>query len=228
MYRPDQPGTVYLVPDPFEQVEPNPARWLDKTFFKVERPRSISVQFANATNSWKLTRETPSSPWQLADPKPGEQLDSAKAAALAYPLASASFDDVLTTTPAGAGPDGHTVIDVSTFDGFDYVLKVGEKKDEYYDLTFAVSAALPAERTPGKDEKPADKDKLDQEFKATQKQLGEKLAQETAGGKWSYLVSSWTMDPLLKTRAELLVEKQNETKSPEPVPTATGLEMNKK
>jgi hypothetical protein len=79
----------------------------------------------------------------------------------------------------------------------------------------AVAAQLPKERTPGKDEKPEDKDKLDKEFKEQQKKLQEKLAQEQAFQNWTYLVSSWTLDPLLKNRSQLLVEKKEEPKKDE-------------
>jgi hypothetical protein len=72
------------------------------------------------------------------------------------------------------------------------------------------------ERTPGKDEKPEDKEKLDKEFKEQQKKLEEKLAQEKGLAKWTYLVSSWTVDSLLKDRAQLLVDKKEELKQEEP------------
>ena len=66
-----------------------------------------------------------------------------------------------------------------------------------------------------KEEKAEDKDKIDKQFKEQQKKLEEKLAQEQAFQKWTYLVSSWTLDPLLKNRAQLLVEKKEEPKKDE-------------
>jgi len=71
---------------------------------------------------------------------------------------------------------------------------------------------LPKERTPGKDEKPEEKEKLDKEFKEQQAKLAEKLKQEKNFEKWTYLVSTWTLEPLLKDRSQLLVEKKPEPK----------------
>jgi hypothetical protein len=101
---------------------------------------------------------------------------------------------------------------VDTFDNFTYTLKVGQKTNDNYPLAMTVAAQLAKERTPAKDEKPADKDKLDKEFKEKQKKLEDKLAQEKSFEKWVYLVSTWTVDPLLKERAQLMVEKKEEPK----------------
>jgi hypothetical protein len=75
-----------------------------------------------------------------------------------------------------------------------------------------VAAQLSKERTPGKEEKPEDKAKLDKEFKEKQTKLEEKLSQEKAYEKWVYLVSSWSLDSLLKPRHELMAEKKDEKK----------------
>ena len=76
----------------------------------------------------------------------------------------------------------------------------------------AVNANLPKERVAGKDEKPEDKAKLDKEFADKNKQLEEKLKKEKQFEKWTYLVAKWPFDPLLKNRAELMVEKKEEAK----------------
>jgi hypothetical protein len=104
------------------------------------------------------------------------------------------------------------VIKIETFDGFAYTVRVGARTNEEYPLIVSVSGQLAKERTPGKDEKPDDKTKLDKEFKEHQQKLEEKLKLEQSFGKWTYLVSAWGIDPLLKERAELLVEKKEEPK----------------
>jgi len=205
---------VILISDALQNIEPKPEQWLNKDFFKVEKARSIAVTFPNATNSWKLTRETETGDWKLADAKPTEQLDTSKASGVANPLSSPSFSDVQTTN-APAGMDKATVATIDTFDNFTYALKVGQKTNDNYPLAITVMASLPKERTPGKDEKAEDKDKLDKEFKEKQKRLEEKLAQEKSFENWVYLVSSWTVDPLLKERSQLLVEKKEEPKKDE-------------
>jgi hypothetical protein len=148
----------------------------------------------------------------LAEPKPGEQLDSTKTSSLANPLGSPSFVDVLGTRAGATAPDKPTVATVETFDNFTYTLTLGQKTNDNFPLMLVVVAQPVRERTPGKDEKPEDKDKLDKEFKEKLKKLDEKLIGEKAFEKWVYLVSSWTVDPLLKERHQLLAEKKEEPK----------------
>ncbi len=204
-------GSVSLISDSLQNTEPKPEQWLNKDFFKIDKIRSVAVTFPAATNSWKLTRETETGEWKLADAKPGEQLDASKASSVANPLGSPSFADVSTTaTPENL--EKPTTATIETFENLTYTLKVGQKTNDNYPLALALVAQLPKERTPGKDEKPEDKDKLDKEFKEKQKKLEEKVAQEKGYEKWVYLVSSWTVDPLLKERSTLLVEKKEEPK----------------
>lgn len=224
--------TVDVISDPLSNVEPKPEQWLNKDFFKVEKIRAVVVSFPEPTNSWKLTRATETGEWKLADAKPAEQLDSSKTSSVSNPLSSPSFTDVDTTSkPEQLGLDKPTVVTLDTFDNFTYTLKVGTKTNDNYPLMVSVAAQLPKERTPAKDEKPADKDKLDKEFKDQQKKLEDKLTQEQSFEKWTYLVSSWTLDPLLKTRTQLLVEKKEEPKKADAKkdekPTASASDVSK-
>src|SRR5438552_9699391 len=60
---------VVLISEPLANIEPKPENWLNKDFFKVEKVKSVSVTFPASTNSWKLSRETESGEWKLADAK---------------------------------------------------------------------------------------------------------------------------------------------------------------
>lgn len=207
---------VALISDPLANIEPKPDQWLNKDFFKVEKVRAVATTFPVATNSWKLTRDTETAEWKLVDAKPGEQLDSSKTSSVSNPLSSPTFNDVASSAkPEQFGLDKPTVITLDTFDNFLYTLKVGQKTNDNYPLALSIASQLPKERTLGKDEKPEDKTRLDKEFKDKQQKLQEKLAQEKPCEKWVYLVSSWTLDPLLKERSQLLVEKKEEPKKEE-------------
>ncbi|HPC60082.1 MAG TPA: DUF4340 domain-containing protein [Verrucomicrobiota bacterium] len=212
----DDSPEVVLVSEVMDNIVPKPEQWLAREFFKVEKARSISVEHREATNSWKVTRETETDAWKLADAKDGEALDTSKTSSLNYALNSPTFVDVLVDpNPADFGLDQPRKVTLETFDGFTYELKVGNKTNENYALQVAVSAQLPAERTPGKDEKAEDKERLDKEFKEKQEKLKEKLKTEQAFGKWTYLVAGWTLDQVLKERRELLAEKKEEPKKEE-------------
>jgi hypothetical protein len=203
---------VILISDALANVDPKPDQWLNKDFFKVEKIRSVAVNFPVATNSWKISRETETGEWKLSDAKPTEQLDNSKASGVGNSFSSPSFNDVSLAKAEELGLDKPTMVTLDTFDNITYTLKVGQKTNDTLPLTVSVAAELPKERTPGKDEKPEDKDKLDKEFKEKQKKLEEKLTQEKPFEKWTYLVSNWTLDQLLKERSQLLVEKKEEPK----------------
>jgi hypothetical protein len=211
-------ANVAMVSDALSEAEPKPENWLDKEFFKVERLRSITLTSTNATNSWKLTKETESDSWKLADLRPDEQVDTNKLSSIGGPLASPSFNDVVKADakPEDTGLDQPTLVKLETFDNFTYMVKVGKQSGEdNLHLAVAVSADLPKERTPGKDEKPEDKEKLDKEFKEKNEKLAEKLKSEKRFEPYAYLVSKWTVDSVLKDRSHFMVEKKEEPKKDE-------------
>jgi hypothetical protein len=124
------------------------------------------------------------------------------------------LEDVLLpgVKPEENGLDKPTVVTVGTFDDFIYTVKVGAKTNENYPITMSVVADVPRVRPVGKDEKPEDKDKIDKAWAQRQKDLDEKLKQAKKFENWTYLIPSWTVDPILKDRKDLLEEKKEEPK----------------
>ncbi|MBN2508365.1 MAG: DUF4340 domain-containing protein [Verrucomicrobia bacterium] len=217
--------TVALVSDPLSQAEPRAQNWISKDWFKIEKAKSIAVVSTNAANNFKLTRDSETATWKLADPKPGEDLDSTKSSSVTSAMSYPSFNDVATNdAPAETGLDKPLLATIETFDHFTYTFKIGNKTDDdNYHLQLAVAGSFPKERTPPADEKPEDKEKKDKEFAENLKKLEDKLKTEQASEKWVYLVSKYTIDPFLKTRGELLAEKKPDDKKDEPktgTPTA--------
>lgn len=205
---------VWLVSEPFSNVEPKPEHWINKDFFKVEKVKSVAVTSPNPTNTWSLSRESEAGEWKMADLKEGEKFEASKASSLNYALSSPNFNDVASpqAKPEEIGFDNPTVAKLETFDGFTYTVTIGATNEENIYLKTDVAANLQKERTPGKDEKPEDKEKLDKEFKDKLTKLEEKLKNEERFEKWSYLVSKWTADTLLKPRTDFFAEKKEETK----------------
>ncbi|MEI7729000.1 MAG: DUF4340 domain-containing protein [Verrucomicrobiota bacterium] len=212
-------ASVSLLTEAFSNLEPKPEQWLSKDLIKVEKVKAITLVSTNATNSWKVTRETEAGEWKLADAGKDEQIDSVKVSSASTALSSASLTDVVaaTTKAETTGLDKPTVITLETFDGFTYVLKFGNKTsdDNGYYTSFTVAANLPKERTPGKDEKKEDKDRLDKEFKDNLKKSEEKLQKEKSLEKWNYVVAKWTVESLFKPRPEMLAPKKEEPKPEE-------------
>jgi hypothetical protein len=226
------PKTVLTIPDALNSVDPKPAEWLDKDFFKVEKPQTITFVSTNSTNSWKISRESESASWVLAEPKAGEAFDSNKVSSLSSALSSPSFVDVASDpAPDKTGLDQPLTVTIETFDHFTYTLKIGRKSPEGdYNLGLSVTADIPAARTPGKDEKADDKTKLDKEFQEKTKTLQDRLKKEQALAKWTYLVNGWLVDPFIRDRAQLMVDKKTDEKkeaaaapegTPAPEPSAS-------
>jgi hypothetical protein len=196
-----------VVAETFSNLEPRPESWLNRDFFKVEKPKAIAVTYPDAaTNSWKMSRASETNEWTLADLQPGEKLDPSKVSVLGSVLSWPSFEDVVVTNdPAALGLDKPIAIEIETFEGFRYQLRAAQKgSEEKYHLMVDVSADFPRERTPGQDEKPEDKEKLDKEFKEKTEKLTEKLRSEKALAGRVFLVSKWTLDSVLKKRADFL------------------------
>jgi hypothetical protein len=204
--------TVALVGDALSNLEPKAEEWLNKTWFKIDKIKSITVSGKEATNNWKMLRESENGEWKLADAKPGESVDSAKASGLNWLLSSPSFNDVLVNAPPLTNV---TTATLETFDGFTYTIKLGSAEGDNHTLQIALAANLSKERTPGKDEKKEDKEKLDKEFADKRKQHEDKLKNEKQFEKWTYLVSNFTVETLLKPRKDFLAEKKEEPKAEE-------------
>jgi hypothetical protein len=147
--------------------------------------------------------------WRIQNP--AEELDGSKVAAVSSQFASPSFTDVLPPdAPASeTGLDKPSTVQIETFDGFVYDIRIGKLKDEGYPVMISVKADLLKERTPAADEKPEDKAKLDQEFQTKQKQLSDKLAAEQKLSTRTYLLMKPTVEQVLKERASLMVEKKS-------------------
>lgn len=205
---------VSLISDPLSDIEAKPERWISKDFIKVEKLRSVSVTATNEANSWTLAREVEGGELKLVDQKDGEQFESSKASSVGWALSSPSFNDVMApdSKPDETGLTNPRIARLETFDNFVYTVKIGSKTaDDNYPIQLAVDAEFPKQRSAATDEKPEDKEKLDKEFQDKLKKLQEKLDQEQDVENWTYLVSKWTIDPLLKDRPEFLAEKKEET-----------------
>ena len=211
-------GNVVLVSDTFNEVEPDAKQWLDHDFVKIENPKSIALAGATPEKNWRVMRNSANEPWEFADAKQGEKVDSTKFAPVVSSLTASTFADVLApdAKPAETGLDHPATVTVETVDGFTYVLRIGKAMGENYPVLVSVSAQLAKERTPGKDEKPADKTRLDQEFQKKQKELNEKLAKEKKFESRPYLMSKITIDAVLKDRSAFFPDKPSPTPTPTP------------
>jgi len=200
---------ISLINDPMGNAQPRPENWIAKEFIKVEQPVRIEILHTEATNSFTLSRTNEFAEWVLVDAKEGESLDKNKLFAFNSLMSGPSFTDlVLNPDIAKLGLDKPTVARIGTASGHVYEIKIGAPDGESYPVQVGVSGAPARERTPGKDEKPEDKERLDKEFKDKLAKLDEKLRTEQALGKWTFTLGKWTVEPLLKKRSDLFADKK--------------------
>jgi hypothetical protein len=212
--------TVALVSDALSNVDVRPEDWLDKEFLKVEQPRRIEIVRPAATNNFTLVRTNDTAEWLLADAKGDEKADPGKTSLFSSVLASPTFNDVVVSPDLAAlGLEKPEVARITTASGFVYEIKIGKPQaNEDRPVQVFVTAALESQRVVGKDEKPEDKEKLDKAFKEELSKKEAKLKSEQALSKWTYLVSKWSIDALLKNRGDLFPDK----KAPDAAPGANG------
>ena len=215
---------VVLVSETFSAIKPQAQDWLDKEFFKIGDIKTASLQ-EDGNEVWRVSRDTKAGEMTLAGLAEGEEQDDSKVRSIKNAFSWASFQDVADPALAAeeSGMDKPKVFSAEDFDGFSYTVTIGKKdaSGKYY-LSAQVSFDGPKERTPAEDEKPEDKEKNDAEFKKTLEE-NEKKAQEykerLAG--WVYLVSSSTVDSVLKERKDLIKEKKKEEAKKSAAPAAT-------
>jgi hypothetical protein len=192
--------TVLVMSDALKNASAKPEAWLAKDFFKADRIKSLAASGDGA--QWKIARKEEYDPWKFADG--GGELDPSKAVAAVNALAGLTFADVaLDVKPDNLDKPRTFVAD--TYDNLVYTIRIASKpgSEDYY-LTVAVTGEPPRERTPEKNEKPADKERLDKQFADTLKKLDGRIKLEKSLAGWVYVVSAKTLEPLLKTRSDLV------------------------
>ena len=204
--------TVTLVNEPLANAEPKPDQWLEKEWFKVEQPVSVTITHPEATNSFSLTRTNEFSEWTLVGATAEEKVDTAKTGVFSSLLSSPSFDDVIVDAqPAALGLDQPVQAKIRTSSGWTYTVKIGKAQEgDRYPVQFVTEAQLLTQRNPAKDEKKEETEKFNKDFAEKLKKQQEKLAAEQSRGRWTYLVSKWSIDSILKKRSELMVDPKKD------------------
>lgn len=199
-------GTMLVVAEPLVQVESKVEPWLVKDLVRADGAKSIAAS-KDGKQRWRVTRETESLDWKLADS--AEKPDLQKATDLASSLGWVNLVDVV-ANPAktDTGLARAVVINAETFDGLKYTLRIGNRAGDNYYVGVAVAGEPRKTRTPAKGEKAEDKAKNDKEFDERRAKLVEKLEREKKLEKWTYLVGKNVVEPLLRDRAQLLPEKK--------------------
>jgi hypothetical protein len=110
-------------------------------------------------------------------------------------------------------------IELETFDRFAYQLAIGNvAPNNAHFLRVKVDAHLVTERKPDANEAPEEKKKRDDEFSKQLEAQRKRLETEKGFEKWIYLVSDWSIEPLLKGHDDA-VKKPSPSPSPSVSPS---------
>jgi hypothetical protein len=203
---PDAKERVVVVSDPLSVAQAQPGHWLDKTFFKVDRIRTLSVAQPGGAG-WKITRDVEWGQWKFANG--GGDLDASAAVSAVNALSNLSFSDVaVNDAPKNAA--AQTTVTAETFDNLTYTLRTTKRDTPDFLLNVSVSGEPPRERQPEKDEKPEQKQSRDKDFAESRKRLEGRLALEKVLSDWTYVVEAKQLEPLLKTREQMVAQKKAE------------------
>jgi Domain of unknown function (DUF4340) len=223
---PEQKNQAYLIDETFPTLDAlNPSAWLNKQFIDTQKLRSVVRGNVGNALGWKVSRKDDHADWELQDPAANESLEKENANPLSS--LSISLQDVRPeNAPASeTGLQQPLVVELETFDGFHYRLEIGGSGPEQtHFLRVKVSANLPQTRTPAANESAEEKTKKDDEFNRQLEQLKTRLANEQKLEHWVFLVSDWSLEPLLKSRTDF-VKKMEPSPTPQasaPAPTAAS------
>jgi hypothetical protein len=197
--------TIVVVSDPLQNAVAAPGRWLDKTFFEAERIRTLTVGPEKGPPSWIITRDEEWGQWKFA--KGAGDLDPSAAVSAVNKLGGIRFTDVIPEPQPGDSEEPMVAV-AETFDRLTYTVRFAKLKGrDDYQLAFTVTGSPPTKRVPEKDEDAEDRERRDKSFAENLKALEKRLATEKALAKWTYVVARSEVEPLLKTRKEMLARK---------------------
>jgi Domain of unknown function (DUF4340) len=206
VYNPANKDHAYVVSESFYGLEPLQVnQWLDKTFISAGEVDKVVRGDAPGNPGWAIARPDLKGPWVFVPDANGEKVKEEPANLLSH--FSPTFNDVRPPDAPAAetGLDQPVRAELHTTDGFTYKLTIGKPgPDKTRYLTVQVDAQLPASRTPEPNEKPEDKKAKDDEFNKHLGELRERLEREKKFAGWVYEVPEYSVENLLKPRADLV------------------------
>jgi hypothetical protein len=235
----DESG-FYAVSEVFEALSADPKSWLADDFIKVERIKSISLSKPGSDeNEYALVRENENSDFRFTDAFPGVKIDPAAVNPLKSLFSYARFDDVVPADKVvgRATPEELQKATITTFEGFTYEIslqpaKVADAKEgsaeqqppasDNYLMTVGVEAELPKQRKKPEGEKEEEAVTAQKAFDERLKALTEQLGKTKALEGRTFEVSKFTVDALLKDRADLMDKGPGPGAGVPPIPQGTS------
>lgn len=215
----DESG-FYAVSEVFGTLSEDPKSWLSDEFIKVEKIKGISLTKPGSDeNEWEFTRADENAEFAFTEAYPGVKTDAAATSPLKSLFSFSRFDDVVPTAEVEkkATPEKLQKAVITTFEGITYSITLQPAKPaaakegaeappatDNYLMTVAVAAELPKERKIPEGEKAEEAVAAKKAFDERLKALTESLEKSKALEGRTFEVSKFTVDALLKNRAEFM------------------------
>ena len=229
----DESG-FYAVSEVFGTLSEDPKSWLAEDFIKVEKIKGISVTKPGSDEKeWEFTRADENADFAFTEAYPGVKTDAAATTPLKSLFSFSRFDDVVPAAEVEkkATPEKLQKAVITTFEGFTYTItlqpaKPAAAKDgadappatDNYLMTVAVEADLAKERKKSEGEKPEEAEAAQKAFDERLKSLTERLEKTKAHEGRTFEVSKFTVDALLKGRAEFMDKGPGPEAAAPPIP----------
>ncbi|MCP4846929.1 MAG: DUF4340 domain-containing protein [Verrucomicrobiaceae bacterium] len=160
---------VFIVSDSLYDIDAKPSAWLERNPFGIQKPKAVNLVQSDGVE-FKFDRKEEGADVVLEGLAEDEELNTTNTGSITAPFASFSFKDVVVgddADPEKTGLKMPVMANVSTFEGFNYALKLGQGagenvnseeqeatvSDARYYLSYSVSAELPDQRVAQDDEK---------------------------------------------------------------------------
>lgn len=233
----DESG-FYAVSEIFATLSDDPKNWLSDEFIKVEKIKGVSLTKPGSDeNEWEFTRADENAEFAFTEAYPGVNTSATATSPLKSLFSFSRFDDVVPAAEVEkrATPERLQKAVITTFEGLAYKITLQPAKPaaakegaeappaaDSYLMTVAVSAELPKERKKPEGEKAEEAEAAQKAFDQRLKALTESLEKTKALEGRTFEVSKFTVDALLKGRAEFMDKGPGPGTGAAPVPQGTS------
>ncbi len=208
------PSGFYAVSELFPTLTTNPQNWLSEEFFNIEKIQSIALtQPGSDKNEWEIIRDDENSEFKFTKAYPGVKIDPNATSPLKSLFSYTRFDDVVPAAEVEklSNPEKRQTATIKTFEGLTYTLQIQPAKsdntqpgNESYLLTVKASGEIPQERKRAENEAPELAQAADKAFADRKQTLTKMLEQIRKIENRTFKVGKFTVESLLKSRADLM------------------------
>jgi hypothetical protein len=195
----DGSGEVALINNPLSTVNPDPKKWIDKTFISLPDILSVSLSGNDGKELWTIYRSKVNAPWALKGLKKGDKPLPRPMMDATSTFANIAFDDV---APIGdLDFKNAQTVTIETQRGLIYTIKL-MKKDKNFIAKCAVSSKVQPDTDSKKKADSKDAEKRAVELAKKKEELEQAVKKESFYTHWLYTFPKYKVEKILKTRKE--------------------------